>query len=316
MNTVRIAKFLMTIAQNFPTFNKENVGTLNEVFQHPTFLNGTEEQQKEIMFKSSQSKYENEFAFPFDKYFGFRLLPLLKDKTVLDLGCFSGGRSAAWFERYKLKHISGTDVDQIYMDAAKQFAGIKNIDADFKVGFGEQLPFADNQFDAVLSFDVFEHVRDLEKTMQECYRVLKPGGKLITVFPTYYQPNEHHTGLVTRVPGLQCIFSGKTITKAYYEILEERGEEAYWYKRHSPELENWEKSNTINGITFRRFRRIIKKHNWKILFQGRKPIGSIGRSIEKKKWIKLISFLFIPLTYIPFIQEFMLHRITVILEKK
>ena len=316
MNTVTIAKFLMKKFENSPTFNKENVGELNEVFQHDIFLNGTEEQRKEIMLKSSQSKYESEFNFPFDKYFGFDLCPLLKDKSILDLGCFTGGRSAAWFERYKLKQLTGMDISQIYIDAAIQFAKIKQINADYKVGFGESLPFADNQFDAILTYDVFEHVQDLKKTMDECYRLLKPGGRLIAVFPGYYQPNEHHLDLATRFMGIQLIFSGKTLTKAYYEILKERGEEANWYKRSTPDLAEWEKGNTLNGMTFRRFRKIIKNRNWKILFQSRKPIGSVGRLIEKKKWIKLISILFVPFTYVPFIQEVVLHRITVILEKK
>lgn len=127
MNTVDIAKFVMKTFQSFPTFDKEKVGVLSEVFQHSAFLNGTAEQQKEIMLKSSQSKYDDEFDFPFDKYFGFELLPILNNKTVLDLGCFTGGRSAAWFERYKLKQLSGIDISQIYIDAATQFARIKKL---------------------------------------------------------------------------------------------------------------------------------------------------------------------------------------------
>jgi hypothetical protein len=85
MNSVSIAKFVMKRFQSFPTYNKEKVGELNEVFRHNTFLNGTAEQQKEIMLKSSQSKYDSEFDFPFDKYFGFELLSILNNKTVLDL---------------------------------------------------------------------------------------------------------------------------------------------------------------------------------------------------------------------------------------
>jgi len=315
MGSVGFAKYVMKKFQKFPTFDIEKVGERNEVFHHDLFLKGSTDQQKKIMLKSSQSKYENEFNFPFDKYFGISLLPFLKDKTVLDLGCFTGGRSAAWFERYQMKHLSGIDINDIYIEAATQYAALKNISADYRKGTGEKIPYADNQFDAVITYDVFEHVRDLRKTMAECQRVLKPEGKLIVVFPSYYQPIEHHLGLVSNMPGLQFMFSGKTLIKAYYEILKERGEKAYWYNRDSPDLEKWEKGNTINGTTYRQFRNICIEQDWKKIFQSRKPIGSVGRKFEKNKLLKGLMKVFTPLTYVPFLQEILLHRIAVILEK-
>jgi predicted SAM-dependent methyltransferase len=37
-------------------------------------------------------------------------------------------------------------------------------------------PWADNSVDEVLAYDVFEHLRDKRHTMNELWRVLKPGG--------------------------------------------------------------------------------------------------------------------------------------------
>lgn len=45
------------------------------------------------------------------------------------------------------------------------------------------LPFADASFDAVVSFQVIEHVRRDEELMREIARVLRPGGKLIISTP-------------------------------------------------------------------------------------------------------------------------------------
>lgn len=45
----------------------------------------------------------------------------------------------------------------------------------------ESMPFEDESFDTVLSIDVFCSCRDLEKAMDEAYRVLKPGGRAIFV---------------------------------------------------------------------------------------------------------------------------------------
>lgn len=41
---------------------------------------------------------------------------------------------------------------------------------------GTSLPFQDEQFDLVLSFDVLEHIPDTERHLLEVRRVLKPGG--------------------------------------------------------------------------------------------------------------------------------------------
>ena len=46
------------------------------------------------------------------------------------------------------------------------------------LGIGEELPFIDNCFDAVLSLNVLEHVKDPFKCAAEISRVLKPNGKL------------------------------------------------------------------------------------------------------------------------------------------
>lgn len=46
-----------------------------------------------------------------------------------------------------------------------------------------QLTFADASLDFMLSFDVFEHVPDYQAALRECYRCLKPGGKLLFTVP-------------------------------------------------------------------------------------------------------------------------------------
>jgi SAM-dependent methyltransferase len=55
------------------------------------------------------------------------------------------------------------------------------------VGLGESLPFIDNCFDAVLSLNVLEHVKNPFQCAAEISRVLKPGGKLYCV-AAFLQP--------------------------------------------------------------------------------------------------------------------------------
>lgn len=50
-----------------------------------------------------------------------------------------------------------------------------------------QLPFKDNSIDAVMNLAVLEHVREPGKVLAEVYRVLKPGGSVLSVIP-FMQP--------------------------------------------------------------------------------------------------------------------------------
>ena len=300
---------LKKLMKAFATNPKPTDYNLREIFNHQTFTNSHELKRYEIMEKSSRTLYLEEMSYPLDNYFGFDLMPLLKDRVVLDIGCFTGGRSIAWYERYHFEKIYGVDVDTTYIEAATNFAKKKAAVSEFVCARGELLPFRENTFDVVLSVDVFEHVQDLTQVMLECKRVLKPGGKLYTVFPGYYQPKEHHLTLATAVPFIHYFVSGKDLIRAYNEILGERGEEANWYKRTTKQLEPWEKCNSINGTTLRSFRRMIKETEFDIYHESCFPL------LKRKPRLKYISYFILPFALLPFFEEFLRNRIVFILEK-
>jgi SAM-dependent methyltransferase len=316
MSTIALARFLMTRFETGPVSPDVEVGRLQEVFRHPMFLEAQPDDRRGIMLRSSESSYHDELGYPWDNYFNTDIALLLRGADALDLGCLNGGRGVAWSERYQLRHLSGIDVAQVYVDAAKLFAKAKNAPADFQVGHAEQLPFSDERFDAVLSFDVFEHVQDVGATLAECHRVLKRGGKLFVVFPGYWHPNAHHLGLATKLLGIHYLFSGKTLVRAYHDILMERGTNAAWYRRASPELQSWERGHTINGTTFSQFRKLLKSMNWKIVRESKRPVGSVGRLQARNKLIKGVSYFFVPLVYVPVVREMALQRIAYILERQ
>ena len=55
---------------------------------------------------------------------------------------------------------------------------------------GKTLPFPDNYFDSVVSFEVFEHVFNIDEMVSEIRRVLKPNGQLLISIPFAWEEHE------------------------------------------------------------------------------------------------------------------------------
>jgi tocopherol O-methyltransferase len=76
-----------------------------------------------------------------------------------------------------------------------QEAGLAT-EVQFQVADALDMPFADHAFDFVWSMESGEHMPDKEKFIQECYRVLKPGG--IFLMATWcHRPITSATGQLT-----------------------------------------------------------------------------------------------------------------------
>jgi SAM-dependent methyltransferase len=311
MNAIDMAKWLMRLREQRPPSPDEMIADLAEVFDHPLFLSGSEAERHAIMWQSSLAKFEREVAEPWDEYFGTDLTPLLRGTRALDLGCFTGGRSVAWAERYGCAELVGIDVATHFAAAARQFASARGTPARFLVARSETLPFPDETFDAVLSSDVFEHVQDVEGTLRECHRVLRPGGRMFVVFPGFYHPLEHHLSLVTGVPGIHYLFSPAVLVRAYNAIVDERGPEDRWYRR-PPTLAPWERGNGINGTTARGFRQLVRRTGWTIGLERKTPIG---RTLGQRRLFRLLWPIAGLLASVPPLDEVMVNRITYVLEK-
>ena len=61
--------------------------------------------------------------------------------------------------------------------------GVIPANVEFKEGVVPPLPFADESFDYVVSFQVIEHIKRDKEFVREVYRVLKKGGKFIVSTP-------------------------------------------------------------------------------------------------------------------------------------
>ena len=316
--TVQLAKAVMNLLPYKPTYDITRPDS--DIINHKDFINANVEKKKKILFEMSRSQYLGEQVKPFDHYFpGQSFKKLLFGKKILYLGCWCGGKSVSYAERWGVKNMHGIDINEYFITAAILFSSKranKNIRYDFAVGFGEALPYKDETFDGIVSWDVFEHVKSLKETVRECKRTLKSGAMLFSVFPSYYMPTESHLSNVTRMPCIQWLFDPNILNLAYDEIIESRGGEAYWYKKERVD-NDWRilHGGGINGTTFREFKSIVKEVGFSEVYFLPTPLNSVGIMSIRHPETKVISKILKPLLKIESLQDYLSHRIVSILVK-
>lgn len=120
---------------------------------------------------------------------------LCEPYRILDVGCGIGGSTLYLTEKFgsiaqnNLKSDGGVDrvtatgitLSPVQANRAIERAKIAGLESNvnFLVADALNMPFPDESFDLVWSLESGEHMPDKIKFLQECCRVLKPGGTLI-----------------------------------------------------------------------------------------------------------------------------------------
>lgn len=117
----------------------------------------------------------------------------LQDKEVLDIGCGAGIISGEISRR--CKQVTAIDITDEALKEAMQSYSISEIAFQFIIGDGTRLPFPDASFDIIVCNQVYEHVRDQDKLINDIYRVLRPEGLCYMATGNKLWPIEPHTKL-------------------------------------------------------------------------------------------------------------------------
>ena len=112
-------------------------------------------------------------------------------KLVLDAGCGNGKTTLHIAKKYGNCQIVGIDKYDGYLKLARS----KSIDVKDRVDYIVSdiclLPFTDENFDLIISEDVFPFIEDREKALKELSRVLKQNGRIaISMSFCLTQPDE------------------------------------------------------------------------------------------------------------------------------
>jgi phosphoethanolamine N-methyltransferase len=98
--------------------------------------------------------------------------------SILDIGCGAGGIDCLLVETHGVGFVTGIDVEDTVLNAARQRAAKKGLSA--RTGFLKTapgpLPFAPSTFDMVFSKDSIVHIPDKHALARDVFRVLRSGG--------------------------------------------------------------------------------------------------------------------------------------------
>ncbi|MCX7748926.1 MAG: class I SAM-dependent methyltransferase [Clostridia bacterium] len=226
---------------------------------------------------------------------------MFKDKVVLDIGCGAAGKTL-FYATQGVKKIYGIDVVERYERDANKLAKEKGLLPQFQFVLGDaaNLQFEDGFFDSIIMNDAMEHVDDPMGVLKECYRVLKPGGRVYLNFPPYHHPYGAHLSDVIGFPWVHIFFSDRVLTKVYRELVSTLpdGKERINF-RISKDQNGQDYFSYINGMTIKRFGKIIKATDYKVSYYREVPLRGILK----------------PLAVMPLVKEGFVKMVVSILEK-
>lgn len=111
-----------------------------------------------------------------------RILELSTGSKVLDGGC---GLSIWVTDDIRHQYeLHSMDSEEKSIEFCRKYYN----DSHYLVGDLYNIPFPDDNFDAIILREVIEHIREPERAIKEMKRVLKKGGRVILTTPNYSSP--------------------------------------------------------------------------------------------------------------------------------
>jgi SAM-dependent methyltransferase len=103
-------------------------------------------------------------------------------RRVLEIGCGRGFNLLGLARRNSDVAFVGIDLTPLHVRAARLVAWRRR-NVDIHEGDFHRLPYADGSFDLIFSVEAICHAADVYEVVREVHRVLRPGGRFVTIEP-------------------------------------------------------------------------------------------------------------------------------------
>ena len=137
-------------------------------------------------------------------------------RDILDLGCYDGAISHT-YKDVGARSVLGVDIDESAVRRAQQQYSSDSV--EFRVCNTKRLPVDDASVDTIFCYDVFEHVEHPGPILEECFRVLRPGGKMLVGTWGWYHPYAPHLWSTMPVPWAHVMFSERTLLRTCRRVF-------------------------------------------------------------------------------------------------
>lgn len=151
---------------------------------------------------------------------------------VADIGCGAGTQATIWAKKGHKAHA--IDINEPLVELAKQRAEAEKLEIEYLIGSATELPWQDHSVDVCLVPELLEHVEEWQQVLNECTRIIRPGGLLILSTDNKLCPvqQEFNLPLYSWYPGF---------VKRYYERLAVTSR---------PEIANYATYPAVNWFSF------------------------------------------------------------------
>ncbi len=157
---------------------------------------------------------------------------------ILEIGCGIGSVVA---ELSRKEHdVRGIDISSEAIEYGRKKYG----DIPLEVQAAEALPYEDESFDVVLSFDLFEHIAAIDRHISEVARVLRPGGHYL-----FQTPNKLSNVIY------ETLWTKSLAWRRYHPSLHSPGQLRRRLARHGFQT-RFVKMNPMNEFTLRKLQKL------------------------------------------------------------
>ncbi|MFW9827437.1 MAG: class I SAM-dependent methyltransferase [Candidatus Thorarchaeota archaeon] len=104
----------------------------------------------------------------------FKMLPDISGLKGLDIGCGEGYNTR--IAAKKGAKMDAIDISEVFIKFAKEMETIEDLGINYQIANAIELPYSDNKFNFVIATMSMMDIADVERAIDEAFRVIKPGG--------------------------------------------------------------------------------------------------------------------------------------------